>query len=235
MLRRQAVEANPQTGSDSRRVRLDAVGVDYLEDRPARRAGHGIAAEGVEVDSLGEGPGDLGRCHDRAHRSPVADPLGHRDDVGHNALRLEAPPVAARPCESSLHLVGDAQAAGRPGVLVGGLQVAVGKHDCAPHALDALGDVGGDAARRAEADQIRDVGCILLARPLVVVSPGTAVAIRTNRVMNAAPLRHVELPGVVAGEPHREHAAAVVAVSQGDHVVVAGENPGHEDRQVVGL
>ena len=55
--------------------------------------------------------GDLaGRDHGR-QRMAVADRLAHGDDVGHHALRLEGPPMAADAAEADLHLVGDADAA----------------------------------------------------------------------------------------------------------------------------
>ena len=49
------------------------------------------------------------------------------------------------------------------------------------------------------------------------------------------PLFALELPGAVGGEAHRHRRAAVVAVAEGDHVLVAGVLAGREDRDLVRL
>ncbi|MCY1300096.1 hypothetical protein D9M70_496540 [compost metagenome] len=41
----------------------------------------------------------------------VTDRLAHGDDIGHDPLRFEGPPMAADAAETDLHLVGDADAA----------------------------------------------------------------------------------------------------------------------------
>ena len=81
------------------------------------------------MQPLREARRDLPRRHHGPERQPVADPLGHRDDVGHDAVRLKAPVVLARPPEARLHLVGDAEPARGAHGLVGWLQEALDQRD----------------------------------------------------------------------------------------------------------
>ena len=53
-----------------------------------------------------------GRSTMPGDRVAVAHRLADRDDVGHDAVALEAPHVLAGAAEAGLHLVGDEQAAG---------------------------------------------------------------------------------------------------------------------------
>ena len=187
------------------------------------------------MDPRREGLGDGRRGHHGGERRAVADALGHRDDVGDHALRLEPPEVRAGAGEARLHLVGDAEAPCGSHMVVGGFQIAVGKHHRPSHALDALGDERGHLPGRAELDQVFHVGGVLLPGGRVVVAVGAAEPVGKERVVHAERVRHVELPGVVAREAHRLHTAAVVAVAEGDDVEIAGVGPGHEDGEVVGL
>ena len=70
------------------------------------------------IDAGDLGPGDAG-----AERDAVADPLGHRDEVGRDAPVLEAPEGRPGPAEAGLDLVGDAEAAVLADDLVDDLEV----------------------------------------------------------------------------------------------------------------
>lgn len=70
-----------------------------------------VAAERVEVQAVRDAGGDLRCGDDRGQRQAVADSFGHRHDVGHDTLVLEAPVVAAGAAETGLHLVCHANAA----------------------------------------------------------------------------------------------------------------------------
>ena len=65
----------------------------------------------IEVQPLGEAGRDLVRRDNGRQGQAIADTLGHGDDVGHEALSLEAPVVAAGAAETGLNLVGDADTA----------------------------------------------------------------------------------------------------------------------------
>ena len=57
---------------------------------------------------------------------PVTERFGDRDQVGHDALLLEAPEPAAQPTEPDLHFVRDRQTTGAAHLRVHGFQVAGG-------------------------------------------------------------------------------------------------------------
>ena len=80
------------------------VGLHLVEHRAGRGGGERLAAEGRGVVAGLERGGHLGPGPAGADGHAVAEGLGHRDDVGHDAEVLEAepPPGAA---EAGLHLV----------------------------------------------------------------------------------------------------------------------------------
>ncbi len=139
-----------KVAAEVERVRLQALFLDHVEHRQADGAGDRVAAEGAEeLHAVGERVGDLRRGDDGRHRVAVADRLAEDDDVRHHALGLEGPELAADAAEADLHLVGDAEAAGRADVAVGGLEVALGRDDLAAAAEQRLEDEAGDRLLRA--------------------------------------------------------------------------------------
>ena len=75
------------------------------------------------MDSLGEDARDVAPGGDGGERRPVADSLGHRDDVGHHPEVLKSPVVITGAAEASLHLIGDAESAVLPDHRVRFLQI----------------------------------------------------------------------------------------------------------------
>ncbi len=71
----------------------------------------GISAEGVEVDAVLGGLGDVGAGGHGGKGPAVADAFGHGDHVGGDAPVFEAPEVVAGATEAGLDFVGDADAA----------------------------------------------------------------------------------------------------------------------------
>ena len=157
MLRLQRAQLRQQAAADPLAVVLQAVAVDRAQHRAAAGGADRVAAKRVEVRAARERGGDRGRRHDRRERQAVADALGHRDDVGHDALQLEAPERVAGAPEAGLHLVRDAEAARLAHEAVRLGQEAVGERRRAADALDRLGEKGGDAAGRRAADDVGDV------------------------------------------------------------------------------
>ena len=209
----QLLEARLEAAADGARVVLQAVLVDDVEHREAGSHRDRIAAEGVEVDPLGQRLGDLPARRHRRERPAVADALGHGHDVGDDAEVLEAPVVVAGAAEAGLHLVGDAEPAvlAHDGVRL--TQVVRRAVRRAADALDRLGDERGDLARRRVADQVADVLGALVRDLLGRAAERAAVRIGVDRVMDAEVGLLRELPGVVRRERHRGRRAAVVAVA----------------------
>src|SRR5262249_59907602 len=112
-----------------------------------------VAAERVEVDRVGHGAGDLGWGDAGAGRRPVADPLGHGDEVGRDAPVLEAPEGRPGPAEAGLDLVRDAESAVLADDLVDELEVLARRRDGPADPLDRLGDEARDLPRRLALDQ----------------------------------------------------------------------------------
>ena len=112
----------------------------HIEYRGANCTSDRIAAVRVEVLGFAEGTAYVRSRAYGAEGVAVADALGHDDDVGDDAVTLEAPEVGARAAEARLHLVRDQQAAERAHVLVDPWQVVAGVLYRATDALE-LGNV----------------------------------------------------------------------------------------------
>ena len=76
----------------------------------------------------------------------VAEAFGAGDDVGRDALLLDAEPLAAGAAPAGLHFIADEDAAVVAHDLVDDLEIFLGRRDESADALDGLGDEAGDAA-----------------------------------------------------------------------------------------
>jgi hypothetical protein len=159
----ETAEAVLEVGADDEGVLLEPLLLEHLEDGEPAGGAQRVAAERVEVAAPGQHLRDLRRRHHGAQRDAVADALKnpgvrpgserrrrwhrktsvgmactylcHGHYVGDDAVGLEAPEVAADAGETRLDLVGDAEPAGLPDLVVRQRQVARRHlHDSA-HAL----------------------------------------------------------------------------------------------------
>ena len=160
-------------------------------------AGHRVAAEGIEMDAVGERTGDFRCGHHGRQGGAVADALGHGHDVGNHFLGFEPPEALAGAAEPGLDLVGDAQAAGGPHVFVGLFEVAVGIDHRAPDPLDGFGKESRHFTRGGILDQAANVLGVFGAGRGIVKSPGAPVGIGAKGVVDAEAVGVVVLPGAV--------------------------------------
>ena len=232
----QVVERVLQMRADFERVLLDVLFVDDFERRQALRHADRVAAERVEVDAVLHHFGDADRRRHRAERRAVADALGHRDHVGHDAPILVGPVVMAGAAEAALHFVGDADAAVLADDVVDDFEELLRRRDRAADALNRLADEAGDLARRFVLDHVLDVVRTLHAAATDTrAQTGSGSSSRRSVWWMFVPLFALELPRAVRREAHRHRRAAVVAVAQRDHVLVARVLAGREDRDLVRL
>ena len=120
---------------------LEALPFDDVEYSQPGGARHRITAERVEVlHAAVKCLGDLARGHHGAERMAVPDGLPHGDDVGHDALGLEAPEVGPDPREAHLDLVRDAHGTGVARVSERRFQVSGRQLDLPAAAQQALAD-----------------------------------------------------------------------------------------------
>ncbi len=122
---------------------------------------------------------DLVRRDDRGQRQPGAERLGHRDDVGDDAVALEAVAVA-RAVERGLRLVEDQQHPARVAVLAQRGEVARRRDEDAAAGQDRLDDAGRERARRLGVDELEAE--VELAAPVELAVGGRDVrAVRVRR------------------------------------------------------
>ena len=108
------------------------------------------------------------RCgDDSAERRAVPDPFRHANDVGNNILRFETPIVRARPAETGLHFIRDADAAGGAHVFVNVLEVAIWKNHAATDTLNRFRDEAGNLTGRGVVDQALHVVYICVQRRII--------------------------------------------------------------------
>ena len=150
----------------------------------------------------GDRLGDLAARRHGGERPAVADALGHRDDVGHDAEVLEAPVVLARCGRSRSALRRRCRGRRARARCVGLPQVVRRAVRRAADALDRLGDERGDPARRRIADQVADVLRALPGDLLRRTRERAPVRVGIDRVVDAEVGLLGELPGVVRGQRH---------------------------------
>ncbi len=126
-----AFPCNPSSSRTSRTVRpiRQLTGLPPVEEKKLP-----VAARDAAISR---------RVIDGPERMAVAHRLGDGDHVGHDALLLEAPEVAAETAVADLDLVGDAEAAVGPDGGVDLREVALGQEDPAGVPVDGLGDQRG--------------------------------------------------------------------------------------------
>ncbi len=143
--------------------------------------------------------------------------------------------MLARSAKAGLDLVGDAHAAGGARMFVSVLQVTIREHHRAAHALNGLGDESGNLARGGIVNHALDVRGVLPAGIGIVSPPLAPIGIGHDGVVDAETVGDIELPGAMSGKAHSGHVAAMIAVAQGNDVVVAGVSAGHEHGEIIGL
>ena len=206
-----------------------------VERREPLRHRHRITTVGIEVQSLAHALGHLGPSDAARQRRPVADALGHRDDIRTNTVVLKPPELRTCPAKARLHFIADAHTAVRPDHLVHPRQIVARQLDRSAHTLDRLGNESGDLACACVAKYVFDFGGILRPGIWIVIAMWTAIPIRTLDVLDAEPVRIRILPGMQRRQPHRLIAEAVIGVAKRQDVEIARVQPGHEHREIVGL
>ena len=223
----------------AQRPLLQALVADHVEDREADLARHGLPPNVLKYSMPLAKAAAISRCRDDGgERMPVADRLAHRHDVRHDALRLEAPEAASDAAEADLDLVGDADGAGRPGVPVGGREVAGRKLDLAAARQQALAEEGrGPPCLVERSGGLPDVGRELLAARgiLAAVEAPVVVGHRDDAHVRrpAASPGPVELVGADVDE--RLRVAVVRAVDDDDRRAGPSGRAASRKRELVGL
>ena len=155
--------------------------LDVIEHRLPRGGRHRVAAK------RGDGRAFHRVRHLRlgdrqSNGKSVAQSLGAGDDVGRDAVLLDAEPLAARAAPGGLHLVADENAAVLADDTGHDLKVFPRRRDEAADALDRLGDEAGDAAGSRGADQVLHILRALHIAIRIGEPERTAVAVGVVRV-----------------------------------------------------
>ena len=178
-----------------------------------------IAAE--RGDGLrGPGLGDFVACDGRAERESVGNGLRHHHDIRLDVPVLDPEPLSAGTAESRLHLVANEHAPVTANDFRGALKIARWRNDVTTDALNRLGHERSGLAICRRLDCIFEVvaefvDATLVARRL----ERAAIRIRRNDVFDPGNPACERPPRSVRREVGRQHAAARVAVPQGDDLV----------------
>ena len=228
----QRAQAGRQPAAEHVRAGLQPLVADHVQHREADRGRDRVAAEGVEVlHAVRERARDLRRRDDGAERMAVADRLAHRDDVGHDALRLEAPEVRADAPEPDLHLVGDADRAGVARVGERGLRGSRSASSIWPAQPGSDSTMNAAASRSAQAVSTSSgVGRAVVAERAAVRVGDLAQA----HVLGPARCRRAGRT-CTCEMSISDAEVAVVRPLQREHVAAAGVGAREAQRQVVGL
>src|SRR5215510_356783 len=95
-----ALELVAEPAADAKRVCLQALLLQYIENRKPHGAGNRISAKRAEkFHAVVERSRNFASRDDGCERKCVSDGLAEHDDVGHDALRFESPEMSAQPAE----------------------------------------------------------------------------------------------------------------------------------------
>src|ERR1041385_4645715 len=143
------------------------------------------------MNAIGQDLGDFWGSHHRAERAPVADSLGHRDDVGDDALRFKTPEMGSRPAEASLDFIRNADAASGADVLIDMFQITIGKHHHAADTLDGFGNKTRYLSRRSEVNQLLHIRGVFFSSVGIISTVRSAIRVGCEGVMETEAVRHI--------------------------------------------
>src|SRR5207244_9100310 len=107
-----------------------------------------------------------------------------------HALRLKTPEMRPGAAKPGLDLVGNADAASGPHMLINVLEISVGKNHHPADALNGFGDEAGNLARCGKVDQLLYVGGVFFAGIRIIAAVRSTIQIREGGVMDAKAVRH---------------------------------------------
>ena len=209
---------------------------DDIQHRHARRALHGIAAEGVEIHHpLAKLVDQIGAGRHARHRVAVAHGFAHGGDVGGCPAHLVAPHFLAGAGKPALHLIGDVKPARVPHQFHGLFHVAI-RH---------LGQsfIGEDGADQ-HAGKANSLVLELVNGLFHLVGVGIGQGLSGQAVQGPVSLgeRHgFDLGGgglaamKNAGQLIHGGGVAVIGVVGADDALLAGAEPRHAQGDFVGL
>ncbi len=202
-------------------------------DRGQRgRQAHRMAAVGQPaVEHLRvEGLGDVVAHGHRAEREVAGgEPLGHRQQVGHDAPVIDGEPAAGPP-EAGHDLVGDHEDPVPVADLAHALQVAVGRDQDPVRADDRLQEDGRDRVRPLVLDDVLEALQALGHRPRVPLPPAVRVGVADHAVDRGLVGPAPRVAGQGVGPERRTVVAAVAGQDLRPAGEVAGELDGVLDR-----
>ncbi len=134
---------------------------------------------------------------------------------------LETPVVCTGAAKAGLHLVRDTDSTPLAGALIGLGEIVFGRAGYSADSLYHFGDKTSNFARCGV------LNALFYAFGRVWVA---AVGGGVFQVVDAAGLGQWLFPGVLCGQGHGGRAAPVVAIAQGQHVIMAGVGPCHRYR-----
>ena len=225
--------------------RISPLAVDARADAVLEHVEHGVADGGherivevggeEEVVALVGARLDLVGRDDRGQRQPGAEGLGHRDDVGHDAVAGEAVAVTGA-VQGGLGLVEDQQHPARVAVLAQAGEVARGRDEDAAAGQDRLDDAGRERTRGLGVDELEAE--VELAAPVELTVGGRdvgAVRVRRRQHEVARPGRAVALAAGAVGRAGGAERHPVPGAGEGDDLVAAGDQLREPQRRFVGL
>ena len=205
----------------------------FLQHRHRRRAGHRIAAEGVEITKgVAKPRHDLRRRHQSGDRVAVAHRFAEGDDVGRNALTLMRPEMAARTAEARLHFVADQKAARRPDRLRRRFQPAWRLRWEALVQKKRTDDKSGEA--NASLLQFSDGGAYIFGETLSL-RVFDAIAVGRLHMGDVVAETEANLRDVAARQVAHQRRVAVIGRVGSDDPALACHRLGHTKRDVVRL
>ena len=205
----------------------------FLQHRHRRRAGHRIAAEGVEITKgVAKPRHDLRRRHQSGDRVAVAHRFAEGDDVGRDSLALMRPEMATRAAKTRLNFIADQKAARPPCSFRRRFQPACGLRWEPLVQKKRTDDKSGEA--NASRLQFSDSGAYISGETLSL-RVFDAIAVRRLHMGSVFAKAKADLGDVAARQMAHQRGVAVIGGVGGDDAALARHRFGHAERDVVRL
>src|SRR5579864_3066479 len=239
MSRLQFLECGHQVVADMKRILLQALFLQHIQNREAGCAGDGIASEGrKKFHAIVKRRRNFRSGDHRRQGKSVADGFSQNNNVRNHLLSFKSPEVCAQAAKPDLNFIGNTYSTGCADVTINLRQIVGRKNNLSAHAGQRFRNIGSDAASlRSQA--VKDIGDVarvsgaevgfapeieatIIIRDWSDVDPGLAAA-------STGPVEFVRAyVNECAG-------MAVVSMLKNDDVFESGVHPRKPDSEFIGF
>merc|ERR1711970_1186553 len=133
-------------------VLLHSLILNHIQHFHANGTSEWIPAKRIEMECLAHLTGNLFCRHNRRHREPIPNTLGHCHNIRFDPVRLKTPKMTATTAKTRLDFIGNANATMSTDSLIDTAQITIRVFIGAADTLERFGPETGETGARAKID-----------------------------------------------------------------------------------